>query len=99
MANTGVFQYDFKEWNRKPPIGHDWKNFQTALCESASQVEGKLAPHRRTTFPCANADDDFISTADHQSNTVEALANLATATAADRATVATLKDTIAQLSL
>ena len=37
--------------------------------------------------------------ATHQANTVDALANLATATAADRATVATLIDNIAQLSL
>ena len=34
----------------------------------------------------------------HQADTVDTLANLATATAADRATVATLTDTIAQLS-
>ena len=34
----------------------------------------------------------------HQADTVDALANLATVTAADRATVATLTDTIAQLS-
>ena len=34
----------------------------------------------------------------HQADTVDALANLATATAADRATVVTLTDTIAQLS-
>ena len=33
----------------------------------------------------------------HQANTVDALANLATATAEDRATVATLTDTIVQL--
>ena len=49
-------------------------------------------------FPCANAIDAFNSTAYHQSDTVEALANLETATAADRATVATLTDTIAQIS-
>ena len=34
----------------------------------------------------------------HQADTVTVFANLATATAADRATVATLTDTIAQLS-
>ena len=33
----------------------------------------------------------------HQADTVDALSNLATATAADRETVATLTDTIAQL--
>ena len=49
-------------------------------------------------FPRANAVDTFNSMADHQYDTVEALANLATATAVDRVTVATLTDTITQLS-
>ena len=49
-------------------------------------------------FPRANAVDS-TSLATHQADTVDALANLATATAADRATVATLTDTIAQLLL
>ena len=48
-------------------------------------------------FPRANA-VDATSVQNQQAETVYALANLATATAADRATVATLTDTIAQLS-
>ena len=48
-------------------------------------------------FPRENA-VDATSTQNHQAETVDALANLATATAADRATVATLTDTITQLS-
>ena len=47
-------------------------------------------------FPWANA-VDATSVQNHQAETVDALANLATATAADRATVDTLTDTIAQL--
>ena len=49
-------------------------------------------------FPRANA-VDATSVQNHQAETVDALANLATATAADRAIVTTLTDTIAQLSL
>ena len=48
-------------------------------------------------FPRENA-VDATSVQNHQAETVDALANLVTATAADRATVATLTDTIAQLS-
>ena len=48
-------------------------------------------------FPRANAVDS-TSLTNHQSETVDALANLATDTAADRAIVATFTDTIAQLS-
>ena len=49
-------------------------------------------------FPRANA-VDATSVLNHQAETVNALANLAIATAADRATVATLTNAIAQLSL
>ena len=49
-------------------------------------------------FPRANVVDTFKPTTNHKLDTVDALANLATATAADRAKVATLTDTIAQLS-
>ena len=49
-------------------------------------------------FPRANSVDS-TSVQNHQAETIDALANLATATAADRATVDTLTDTIAQLSL
>ena len=49
-------------------------------------------------FPRSNDVDTSNATTNHHADTVDALANLATATAADRATVATLTDTIAQLS-
>ena len=48
-------------------------------------------------FPRANA-VDATSVQNQQAETINALDNLATATSADRATVATLTDTIAQLS-
>ena len=48
-------------------------------------------------FPRAN-EVDATSVQNHQAETVDALANLATATAAGRSTVATLRDTIEQLS-
>ena len=48
-------------------------------------------------FPRAN-EVDATSVQNHQAETVDALANLATATAADRATVANLTGTIAQFS-
>ena len=79
----------------QPRLDH----IHSALRESTLRVEGKLAPHRSTTFSRANAVDTLNSTTNHQSDTVDALANLATATTADRLTVATLTDTIYQLSL
>ena len=68
-----------------------------AFCQSAPRVEGEPTPHRGTELSRANA-VDATSVQNHQSETVDDLANLATATAADRTTVATLTYTIAQLS-
>ena len=48
-------------------------------------------------FPRANSVDTSTATTNHQADTIDAIANLATATAADRAVVATITDTIAQL--
>ena len=62
-------------------------------------MEGEPTPHREKHFPRANAIDTSTIMTNHQADTVDALTNLATATSADRATVATLTDTIAQLSL
>ena len=98
MAKTGVFHDDLKEWNRKPPLVCDWKNFRLHFAKAHREWKANLRLTAGQHFPCANAVNAFNSTANHQSDTVEALASLATATAADRATVDTLTDTISQLS-
>ena len=64
------------------------------VCEWKANLRLTAGQHS----PRANSIDTFNPTADHKSNTVEALANLATATSADQVTVATLTDTIAHLS-
>ena len=60
-------------------------------------MEGEPTPHRGKSIfngKCVDA----TSVQNHQAETVDALAKLATATAVDRATVDTFTDTIAQLS-
>ena len=98
LAKTGVFHDDLKEWNRKPLLCRDWNtsrvHFAKAHCEWKANLRLTAGQH----FPRTNAVETFNPTADHQSDTVEALANLATATSEDRATVATLTNTVAQLS-
>ena len=97
LAKTGVFQDNLKEWNWKPPLSRDWNTFRVHCAKAHREWKANLRLTAGQHFPRANAVDNFNSTADHQSYTVEALANLAMATAADRATVATLTDNIAQL--
>ena len=67
--------------------------------ESCAMVSVKVAAVATTVqhFLRSNAVDS-TSVQNHQAENVDALANLATVTAADKAMVATLTDTIAQLS-
>ena len=88
-----------KEWNRKPPLSRDWNTFRVHFEKSHRQWKAKLRLTAGQHFPRANDVVTSNPTTNHQSDTVDALYNLATATAADRATVATITDTIAQLLL
>ena len=97
VAKTGVFHDDVKDWNRTPSLDQTWPNFQVHFAKAHREWKANLKLTTGTHFPRANAViPPALPAATNE--TVEALANLATATAADRATVATLTDTIAQLS-
>ena len=98
VAKTGVFQDDLKDWNRKAAADKTWKAFKTFFAKAHRDWKANLRLTTGQHFPRANAVDASNSAAANNHETVEALANLATATAADRATVATLTDTISQLS-
>ena len=98
IAKTGVFNDDLKEWDRFPLLDRTWPNFRVHFSKAHREWRANLRLTAGQHFPRANA-VDATSVQNHQAETVDTLANLATATAADRATVATLTDTIAQLSL
>ena len=97
LAKTGVFNDDLKEWNRLPLLDRTWSKFRVHFAKSHREWRENLRLAAGQHFPRANAVDSTSLTT-HQADTVDALAELATATAADRATVATLTYTIAQLS-
>ena len=92
-----MFNNDFKEWNRLPLLDRTWPKFRVHFAKAHREWRANLRLTAGQHFPRANA-VDATSVQNHQAETVDALANLATATAADRATGATLTDTIAQLS-
>ena len=97
LAKTGVFNDNLKEWNCLPLLDRTWSKFRVPFDKAHREWRANLRLTTGQHFPRANTvDSTNLST--HQVKTVDALANLVTATAADRATVATLTDTIAQLS-
>ena len=98
LAKTGVFNDDLNEWNRFSLLDRTWPNFRVHFSKAHRKWRANLRLTAGQHFPRENA-VDATSVQNHQAETVDALANLATATAADRATVAILTDTIAKLSL
>ena len=97
LAKTGVLNDDLKEWNCFPLLDRTWPKFRVHFSKAHREWRANLYLTAGQHFPRANA-VDATSVQNHQAETVDALANLATATAADRATVATLTYTITQLS-
>ena len=96
LAKTGVFNDDLKEWNGNPLLSRYWTTFRVHFAKAHREWKANLRLATGQHFPQANAVYTLNATTNHQADTVDALDNLATATAADRATVATLTDTIAQ---
>ena len=97
MEKTGVFNDDMKEWNRLPLLDRTWSKFRVHFAKAHREWRTNLHLTAGQHFPRANAVDSTSMTT-HQDDTVDALANLETATVLDRATVDTLTDTISQLS-
>ena len=93
-----MFNDDLKEWNRKPLLSHDWTTFRVHFEKAHRKWKANLRLTAGQHFLRANAVNTSTAMTNHQEDTVDALANLATSMAADRATVTTLTDTIAQLS-
>ena len=96
LAKMGVFNDNLKECNRLPLLDRTWPKFRVQFAKAHREWRANLRLTAGQYFPRANAADSTILTT-HQAKTVDALANIETATAEDRSTVATLTDTIAQL--
>ena len=80
----GVFHDNLKEWNQKPTLSHDWNTFRLHFAKGHREWKANLLLTTGKHFPRTHVVDTFNCTDDHQLDTVEALANLATATSVDR---------------
>jgi hypothetical protein len=87
---TGQFMSACRRWSEKPTAEKTWTHFKShfaAAYRQHKQMKGETAAHAR--YHSANA--AMTQTEDHMAEaTIGALANLATATAADRGVVASL---------
>ena len=85
LAKTGVFNDDLKEWNCLPLLDHTWSKFRIHFAKAHCKWRANLRLTAGQHFPRANTVDS-TSLTNHQAKTVDALTNLATATASKRAT-------------
>ncbi len=90
---TGMFPDDCREWRRRPLIEKTWDNFKAAFATAHQEYRETQTTSKQAGYHSANSAAAF-----ELQDTVEALANLATATAADRSTVAQLSATNASLT-
>jgi hypothetical protein len=81
---TGMFPEACRKWRRHPTIEQTWANFKIAFSKAHQDYGDSQATATQAGYQHANAAMEF------QHDTAEAIANLATATASDRTTVANL---------
>ena len=98
VFQTGVFTEECKRWRqRAAPLTKTWSDFQAWFAEEHQEwlEDQKLTANQRNNHAKSAYMEQHTH---HQERTIEAIANLATATSSDRATVAQMTATIAQLT-
>ena len=94
VFNTGMFFEDCKAWRQLPVAGKTWDNFKAHFNEAHQQQHIQQATMQHSGYHKANMAHHAFS----YEETATALANLATATAADRQTMSNLTSTIDTLT-
>jgi len=85
IADTNSVEQSCREWRRRPEAEKTWPNFKLHFSDAHRDYR-ESTNQSRHTFHAANVQE----TEDTSLETAQALANLASATAADRATFASL---------
>jgi hypothetical protein len=88
VFNTGMLPDACREWRRRPAADQTWDHFKTAFAEAHADLRLSQQTTQGAGFHSANnAMDSFVT------ETADAFANLATATASDRQLMANLAET------
>ncbi len=98
MFQTGVYSEACKEWRRRPPVQKTWPLFQDHFAVAHEDLHKAQATTQSAGYHEANTLFATDQNANFHQDTVDALANLAVATAANRSTIAALTATIQQLT-
>jgi hypothetical protein len=91
---TGMFPEACREWRRRVTNTQTWHNFKADFAAAHQDYRDSQLTSRQSGYQSANnAATDADDTSFDIQGTVDAIANLATATASDRSTVAHLAET------
>ena len=93
VYQTGLFVDDCKAWKCLPKQQKTWIGLKTFFAAAHKEWHKSQSTTTGAEFHSANLLQEEDTTQIYQQETVNAIANLATATASDRATVATLTAT------
>ena len=98
VFKTGMFANDCKMWCRRDPSDKTWPHFKTYFTVAHQKLRKSQQTSQGVGYHSANNATMEDLHQDIQQETVDTIANLATATAADQATVKTLTATNSLLS-
>lgn len=88
VFKTGLYSDTCRDWRRRPSDEKTWANFQTAFAEAAQDLRESHSTSQDQGYHGANAAiEEHVR---FREDTAEALANLASATASDRSTLASV---------
>ena len=96
VQNTGMFVQDLKEWKRLPEANRTWPAFKLFMVARQIENQDHSTTSRGAGYHSAAANALWEKERENYNNAAEALSNLATATASDRAALAALTNTVQQ---
>ena len=96
VFKTGMFSNDLCNWRRKAAADRTWANFKPFMTKRYSEWRQEHVNTAGSKYSTVNA--VHYEEPEFKQRTIDAIANLATATASDQATVAKLTVTISRLT-
>jgi hypothetical protein len=98
ILNTGAIPDAFRDWQRRTPMNQAWAEFRREFARSQREHMIISSTSSGAGYHTANVAEHYEHTPVPADAFATAMANLATATSADRETVATLTRAIATIT-
>ena len=99
VFQTGIFPDDCRDWKRQTAAHKTWPQFKIDFTRAHQEYrESQVTTPGAAGFLATGEPSEYDAPDESQQQTIDAIANLATATAADRSAVAALSGTVSELT-